>query len=311
MISIYYGVSDRYSNVTRIAKLKLLKDEMIIIPAGDFNRAVIFGDPVPDVEKHIKVVTMDRSQIYDQTVEIKLTVPSSTTLLTSHGDFQLSWTVEAKPLSNPASRLTWLHNNLRLVGGSFQEEYPEQLMVTTYLNEQATVLELGANIGRNTCIIASILNDDRRLVTLECDPDSAGILLQNRNLNELNFHIEVSALSKVKLAQQGWTTIEYQGDVPAGYFPVATITFLELQHRYNLQFDTIVADCEGALYQILRDEPTLLTNITTVILENDFTELTHKQFVDAELTKFDLQPMFSAGGGWGHCADYFFQVFKR
>ena len=33
-----------------------------------------------------------------------------------------------------------------------------------------------------------------------------------------------------------------------GYKPVNTITLEELNNKYNIEFDTLVLDCEGAFY---------------------------------------------------------------
>lgn len=46
-----------------------------------------------------------------------------------------------------------IHSKLNLILGNLLEEYPEQLMTAMYLKKNAKVLELGANIGRNTCVI--------------------------------------------------------------------------------------------------------------------------------------------------------------
>ena len=71
------------------------------------------------------------------------------------------------------------------------------------------MLELGANVGRNTAVIATILNDDRRLVTLESWQPTAQILEENKSVNGFRFHIEASALSETPLAQLGWACVSY------------------------------------------------------------------------------------------------------
>jgi FkbM family methyltransferase len=310
MLSVYYGVPGQYSNVTQKAH-KLVQDDCLRIPAGDCKRRDAFGDPLPGILKSVKIVHGDHETTYDSLAEVEIYTPNLVDLQTMVATRKQVWESDIKSLPDPVERLAWMHQNLDLVQGSFQEEYPEQLMAVTYLKPDAMVLELGANIGRNTCIIATVLNDDKQLVTLECDPVSCDILQQTRDLNGLNFHIENTALSKVLLAQQGWNTVEYTDSLPDGHVPVKTITFPELEAKYDRKFDTIVADCEGALFQILRDEPTLLTNITTVILENDFTTIEPKRFVDEQFTKFGLKSVFSQAGGWGPCYGVFFQVWMR
>lgn len=169
------------------------------------------------------------------------------------------------------TKLQIIHSKLKLVHGSFDDEYPEQLMTAMFLPSDAKVLELGGNMGRNSCVIASILEDSRNLVVLESDKGFAGCLQRNRDCNALQFRIEASALSKIPLIQSGWNTIPSTVDLP-GYFRVDTIDFNTLQRKYEIVFDTLVADCEGALYHILKDDPEILTNIKLIIIENDYLE---------------------------------------
>ena len=43
----------------------------------------------------------------------------------------------------------------------------------------------------------------------------------------------------------------------------------ELKNKYNINFDTLVLDCEGAFYYILMDMPEILENIKLIINEID------------------------------------------
>jgi len=104
------------------------------------------------------------------------------------------------------------------------------------------------------------------LVTLESNADIARQLIENRNLNNLNFHIENSALSSRKLIQRGWDTIP-SDILQEGFQWVNTLTFNEIQTKYNITFDTLVLDCEGAFYYILLDTPEILDNVNLIIME--------------------------------------------
>lgn len=106
------------------------------------------------------------------------------------------------------SKIEMLHNEIKIKYGSMKDELPEQQMVVRYLTGKK-VLEIGGNIGRNSLIIGKILKskNNSNMVTLESDEIIAKQLLENRNINELNFFIEDSALSKKKLIQRGWNTI--------------------------------------------------------------------------------------------------------
>ena len=185
---------------------------------------------------------------------------------------------ENHSMEEGTTRLQKIHSELRLVHGSFEDEYPEQLMTARYLPSDAKVLELGGNMGRNSCVIASILQDSKNLVVLESDKSSAECLRRNRDCNGFQFHVEASALSKIPLVQSGWDTMPSAVDVP-GCFRVDTITFDEVQKKYGIVFDTMVVDCEGALYYILRDDPEILKNINLLIIENDYLNRSHFDYV--------------------------------
>ena len=58
------------------------------------------------------------------------------------------------------NKLYNIHSKLKLNYGSFYEELPEQKMAVRYLTGNEKVLEIGGNIGRNSLIIASILNSN-------------------------------------------------------------------------------------------------------------------------------------------------------
>lgn len=185
-------------------------------------------------------------------------------------------------------------------------------MAVRYLNGNEKVLEIGGNIGRNSLVIGHILkeNNNSNFVTMESDSDIANQLRENRDLNGLGFYIENSALSKRKLIQHGWDTFE--SDVlKDGYKAVKSITLDELYSKYNIIFDTMVIDCEGAFYYILIDFPEILNNINLIIMENDYYDISHKVYVDDILKKNNFYRDHAEGGGWGSCADYFFEVWKK
>lgn len=210
-------------------------------------------------------------------------------------------------------RLRELHAQLRLKYGTFEDEFPEQMMAARYIQPNDRVLELGGNIGRNSLIIASLLHDPRQLVTLESDPNIARQLDENRQENRLPFHIVCAALSAQPLIQSGWNTMPYPpGEpIPEGFQPVATVDLQTCQQLVVHPFTTLVADCEGALFYILRDFPEMLTGMQTVILENDYTDRSHKDAVDERLRQYGFECDYREAGGWGPCTDCFFEVWVK
>ena len=212
------------------------------------------------------------------------------------------------------NKLSHFQNKLKLDFGTFLDEYPEQMMAVRYLTGNEKVLEIGGNIGRNSLIIASILNssNNNNFVSLESDTEIANQLLHNKNKNNLNFFVENSALSKRNLIQKSksWDTIV--SDVLLdGHKKVNIINFEQLKEKYNVDFDTLVLDCEGAFYYILLDMPEILDNIKLIIMENDYLDESHKKYIDTVLREKGFIIDYIEGGGWGHFANNFFEVWKK
>ncbi len=206
-------------------------------------------------------------------------------------------------------KLERIHSTARLIHGSFLFEYPEQLITSMYMPADAKVLELGSNLGNNSIVISRILNDSSNLVTLETREEVIPLLKENRDANNLNFHIEWGALSERALIQKGWITTP--GDTSSeGSFKVNTITFDQLQEKYDITFDALVVDAEGALYQILVDKPDLLTNIKLIIIENDFACEDHCLFVVNLFKQYGLELVHSEGGKY-YGDNEFNQVWKK
>lgn len=207
-------------------------------------------------------------------------------------------------------KLQRIHSDHSLLHGSFSDEYPEQVMAVMFITKNDHVLEIGGNIGRNSCVIASILKNSANLVVVESDPDTAAILLENRDLNGFVFQIEDSAISEVPLIQKDWNTIPSNTMLP-GYFSVKTITYGELKAKYNLQFNVLVADCEGALYYILNDDESLLDDVETIIVENDYTDRDHYDTVRMKFQAHGFKLVYNKAGGWGPCFNVFYQVWLK
>jgi FkbM family methyltransferase len=207
-------------------------------------------------------------------------------------------------------RLKKIHDQLKIKYGSFQEELPEQILVSKFLTGSESVLEIGGNIGRNSLVIAYILNKygNNKFVSIECDSETAEKLKENRQINNLDFQIETRALSKRKLAQKNWQTIPYTTMIPDGYSIVRTITFYELLAKYKIKFDTLILDCEGAFYFILKDFPEILDNIRMIIMENDYFDISKKSEIDKTLIERGFRSEYREHGGWGPCYYFFYEV---
>jgi FkbM family methyltransferase len=294
-MKIYYGNNNNFVDVTHICLEKLIQNNIITIPSGDNNRVVYFEDHLYGVHKKILIEINGNINEYDEFKQIKINILNNTVSVIDENDFN--------------NKIINIHSTLKINYGTFNEELPEQIMVVRYLTGNEKVLEIGGNIGRNSLIIASILGNNN-LVTLESDINIAKQLAENRDLNNFNFHIEPSALSNRKLIQKGWDTIPSDTLID-GYNWVNTITLESLKNKYNIEFDTLVLDCEGAFYYILMDMPEILNNINLIIMENDYHDINKKNYVDEILKKNSFNLDYVKSGGWGPCYNNFFEVWKK
>lgn len=304
---IYYGIEANYIDITYIACAKCAVDNNnITIPIGDHQRAKLFGDPIYNVLKHIKVVDdNDKITLYNAKVPVNLTIKI---FLGKSPPLLKAWHLN---FATSNEQLDFIHHNMLFNGGHIRDEYPEQLLITKYITSNSKVLELGANYGRSTLTIAALLEDESNLVTLECDKINANVAQNNRDLNNYKFHIEKSALSIRRLFQKECKS--YIEELkPSNAIEIDTITWPELQHKYQIEFDTLVADCEDALYYILKDEPSLLDNIKLIIVENNYCTMTKKLEIDTIYRKAGLVLVESTVvDGRKTCLSCFYEVWMR
>ena len=302
-IEIFYGTVEFTINVTFICLQKCVYNNIICIPKSDGARARLFTDPLVGTVKSIFIkneLTGNLDEFKDdKTIYVDLLENRAYTLM----GFQ-----------KPNDRLKQIHEKVRIDFGDMIDEYQEQLMSSIFLTGNEKILEIGSNIGRNTFVIASILNSANNydFVTLECDRDIYGQLIHNKNLNNLSFFAENFALSKRKLIQRGWDTIPSDELLP-GYHSVNTIDYSGLVAKYGFQFDTLVLDCEGAFYYILLDMPEILNNVNLILMENDYFNADHKMYVDSVLRekKFNVIYLVDGCGGWGPCEHNFWEVWLK
>lgn len=298
-MKILYGIyPTNYIDVTNICFPNITSNNFYIIPIGDVNRANIFGDPLHGILKKIIILNNDDITEYDHNTEIKININNNIIENITQHNIDVN------------EKIKNIHSKLRINYGRLNQELPEQKMVVRYLTGNENVLEIGGNIGRNSLVIASILKNNSNFVTLESDVNIANQLTQNRELNHFNFHIEKSALSNRKLIQRGWDTIPSE-TLQEGFTFVNTITLDNLQTKYNIVFDTLVLDCEGAFYYILMDMPELLNNVNLIIMENDYHDISKKNYIDEILIKNNFFRDYLEGGGWGPCKNNFFEVWKK
>jgi FkbM family methyltransferase len=151
-------------------------------------------------------------------------------------------------------------------------EADEQHLANTYILENDVVLELGARYGSVSCTINSKLNNKYNQVVVEPDSRVWDVLEKNKNINNCNFNIVKGFISNKKLdltnldANYGTTSIETDDTNIPSY------TLSEIEQKYNLKFNVLVADCEGFLETFFDENPEFYYKIDLIIFEADYPE---------------------------------------
>ena len=324
-MKVLYGYDNsHYLDITADVFKKCLKDDGIHIPAGDGNRCDIIGyDPYPNILKHIMIFDhKGNSYMYTHTKELFIHIDSISQQLMDDRNPKIWWEHVGKHIKDSVLRLNELQKQFTLLiyeHGGFEAEYPEQLMIMRYVNENDKVLEIGGQVGRTSHIIQTIVNNPKHHVIMECDPKTAQKLRTNLDFNTYtDAIIETAGLSHVKLYMTGRgvdAPRHFEKDIPSDAVEIPTITYSELCKKYNVDFDVLVADCEGSLYYIFKEDPNMLDNIHTVIMENDYHNVNHKQTVDTILTSKGFKVIYKERGvpwaSWSPCYEYFYEVWKK
>jgi FkbM family methyltransferase len=322
-MKILYGVLDNYTDITNVVFQKCMTDTGIFIPNDENSRCSLIGyDPCPNVLKHILIIDdFKNNYIYTSTKPVVIKFNSISEQLTNAKYPKMWWNETGKFIQDPEERLKALqtHCNLHFIAhGGFEFEYPEQLLCMRHINENNKVLEIGGNIGRTAHIIQTILNNPKHHVIMECDKKTANELRTNLDSNNYTeVPIETAALSIEKLYMDGGHGPRPLNDFKENENPVEieTISYSKICEKYNISFDTLVADCEGSLFYIFQEDPDMLNTINTVIMENDYLDLSHKQMVDSILQLKGFKLVYQEKGvpwaSWSCCYEYFYEVWKK
>jgi FkbM family methyltransferase len=147
-------------------------------------------------------------------------------------------------------------------------ENPEQQLAKAYIDPASCVLELGARYGSVSCTINKKLLNKQYQVSVEPDPLVWKALHKNLELNNcgsVNVHHGIVGKSSTSIIQEGYSSYV----VPSPTSNVFTMSVEDIQLKYGLTFDTLVADCEGFLEIFFDEHPFMYEQLKTVIFEAD------------------------------------------
>lgn len=166
----------------------------------------------------------------------------------------------------------------RLEKGVYENE--EISLLERVIKPTSKVLDLGASLGVSSCVINDILEDKTQMVVVEANPNLIDDIINNRDINNLGFKVEHGAVShnnrKVKFNFNGlslsgsikkkeWLNNSKWGEYQS--IELETITPLDIEAKYNINFNVLSCDIEGEEYNLLNGLYDYFKNYDAMVVE--------------------------------------------
>jgi predicted O-linked N-acetylglucosamine transferase (SPINDLY family) len=163
---------------------------------------------------------------------------------------------KSKTVFDDKSRIREIYEQLYGSGNS-NDIKPLHLMIAQNITGFENVLEIGANVGETSLVVAHILNckNNTNFVTVESNSDNIAKLTENKLKYNKNFYIE---------------------PVNIGIRTDAMDTILQ---KYYFKFGILIIHCRTTLYDLLVNNSAILVNINKIFMRTDYETLYKKTFI--------------------------------
>lgn len=171
-------------------------------------------------------------------------------------------------------------------------ERDEVDLITHFVTGEYDVIELGAGIGVVSGVIESRLPPDRTFVVVEADDAKLPLLRSLRKKNNLQFHIEHAAYSgdsndvTLHRARHPTSSSVFQRDDNSNAVDVRGTDLATIRTKYGIDEFTLVADIEGAEFEMLDAELDLLEAACRLLIV-EFHRFTNASIADYERRLLD------------------------
>ena len=176
-------------------------------------------------------------------------------------------------------------------------EKDEQELAKYFILENDVVLELGARYGSVSCIINSKLNNKNNQVVVEPDSRVWEALEKNKNNNNCEFNIVKGFISNKKLDLTNLDDYYGYGStfIENNDTKIPSYSLDEKIDKYKLNFNVLVADCEGFLEVFFDENPNLYDKLRLFIFEADYPEKCNYDKIKNKLTEKNFIQIFEKG----------------
>jgi hypothetical protein len=150
-------------------------------------------------------------------------------------------------------------------------EVEEQDIASQYINKDDKVLELGARYGTVSAIILDKISDTKNCVIVDPDTNITESLVNNLRrcgYDDARVFVGTVGASKQKIhSNDSYAT--YTESCEGDECKIENMTYDAIQAKYDIVFNTIVADCEGCLPGLIEHIDDNLGDINKIIFETD------------------------------------------
>lgn len=178
-------------------------------------------------------------------------------------------------LWDAGKRSVFLNNYINLVRSRYPKlpssgEVSERAAVLEHINSHDIVLEIGANVGGVSSLLASVLDLPTNLVSVDPLAANCHYLAEMGKSIGKSFHVFHGVVrGQTKLNCFGENKVgAYCKCIPSNSPQTENLTIAEIQDRYKLEFTAVVIDCEGC-YETLMPQILGLTALKQIQIEWD------------------------------------------
>lgn len=161
---------------------------------------------------------------------------------------------------NKNDELIYYDENDEIINHNIMEEV-EQKLCDKYINSDDVVLELGARYGTISCLVNRKINDKKNHYVVEPDCNVWKALEDNMKINDCDFNIVKGIIGKkkYKLIGNGYAKKSVEDEN----------SNIDNYSIPDVEFNTLIADCEGYLEIFYDDNKDFFKKIKKIIMECD------------------------------------------
>jgi FkbM family methyltransferase len=172
-----------------------------------------------------------------------------------------------------------------------QIEVQEQHDANAFIKPDDKVLELGARYGGVSITINKILKNKKDHVAVEPEAKVWNALEKNRNRHYCEFQICKGAISNkpLKMNEGGYNGFaNFTSDAETNDIPLFKIS------DFNIDFNVLVVDCEGALQNFYNENKDFFKNLRLILYERDGIDCNY-EYLEDEFTKLGFRVIQDTG----------------